>query len=209
MGVDSHGLDIGDMLTTVEIEGLGKFLHSMLQKGMKSLEIGTWKGCSAKVIAEQMKQCGGKLICVDDWKGNGNAETLQKAKDEFIYNIFEENMILLGLWDVIETMVMTSEKASSLVEDNSLDFIFLDADHSKDEVMKDIINWMPKLKSDGIFCGHDLDHDSVRAALNEVLPNKYHHLIDRLWFSQKEEVDAGNKRETKEVILCGLEHKEG
>ena len=41
------------------------------------------------------------------------------------------------------------------VEDNSLDFIFIDADHSYEGVKRDIEDWSPKVKKGGLIIGHD------------------------------------------------------
>jgi len=191
MGVDSRGLDIADMLTLEERERLGMFVKHIDKRDMKALEIGSWKGCSAKAIAEQLIETGGTLICVDDWKGNGNADTLQIATKEDVFHIFRNNMQILGLWDILKPMIMTSKEASLIVEDETLDFIFLDADHSYEEVKADILRWMPKLKYDGAFCGHDLDHEGVRLATEELLSDKCIKLDGtRLWFYRKEVGDA-------------------
>lgn len=48
-----------------------------------------------------------------------------------------------------------SEIVVQQVPDNSLDFVYLDSDHSYDFVMHDIIMWGRKLKKGGIMSGHD------------------------------------------------------
>jgi hypothetical protein len=54
----------------------------------------------------------------------------------------------------------TSKDASNIFEDNSLDFIYIDANHAYDFVKEDIRIWFPKLRKGGIFSGHDyLDMD--------------------------------------------------
>jgi predicted O-methyltransferase YrrM len=39
--------------------------------------------------------------------------------------------------------------------DNSLDFVYLDADHSVESVQEDIAAWFPKIRSGGLLAGHD------------------------------------------------------
>ena len=198
MGVDSRGLDIADMLTLEERERLGMFVKHIDKKNMKALEIGSWKGCSAKAIAEQLIDTGGTLICVDDWKGNGNADTLQIATKEDVFHIFRNNMQILGLWDILKPMIMTSKEASQIVEDESLDFIFLDADHSYEHVKQDIQLWLPKLKLGGIYCGHDLDHEGVDLAIKDIFGSNFRRYVKqldstRLWFYRKEVGYASRK----------------
>ena len=48
----------------------------------------------------------------------------------------------------------TSECART-VPDDSLDFIYIDARHDRKGVAKDLEDWWPKLRCDGIFAGHD------------------------------------------------------
>ena len=48
-----------------------------------------------------------------------------------------------------------SKIASEIFEDESLDFIYIDANHAYDFVVEDIKLWFPKLKKEGVFSGHD------------------------------------------------------
>ena len=60
-----------------------------------------------------------------------------------------------------------------MYEDNSLDFVFIDASHKYIDVKEDIINWLPKVRKGGILAGDDFSWSGVRRALKELLPNKY------------------------------------
>lgn len=52
-------------------------------------------------------------------------------------------------------MRMDSAKAAEAFSDGSLDFVFIDADHSYEGVSRDIQAWHPKVKAGGLLCGHD------------------------------------------------------
>lgn len=73
-------------------------------------------------------------------------------------------------------MRMTSKEASKHFTDKSLDFVYIDGDHSYEGVKQDIELWLPKTK--GILAGHDYDREGVRQAVNEcfdkvnVIPNE-------------------------------------
>lgn len=68
---------------------------------------------------------------------------------------------------------LTSREAVGAFADRSLDLVFVDANHERDEVARDIVLWTPKLKSGAILAGHDLDHPQfpgVRQAVDEAFP---------------------------------------
>jgi len=50
--------------------------------------------------------------------------------------------------------------AAKRIPKSSLDFVYIDANHSFDEVMQDIIHWAPKVRSGGIVAGHDYSPDA-------------------------------------------------
>ena len=52
---------------------------------------------------------------------------------------------------------MFSDDAANLMKDNFYDFIFIDGLHTYDQVSKDCKNFYSKIKSGGIFSGHDFN----------------------------------------------------
>lgn len=71
---------------------------------------------------------------------------------------------------------MASLAAVSEIEDQSLDLVFLDADHSYQGVLNDIRAWSPKVKPGGYIGGHDYLNDNagfkfgVTQAVDEFYP---------------------------------------
>ena len=84
---------------------------------------------------------------------------------------------------------LTSEEASNEIEDESIDIVFIDADHSYEGVRDDIMYWAPKVKSGGIVCGHDYDvprFPGVRKAVLEFFEEKYVQVVsDNVWWIEK------------------------
>ena len=77
-----------------------------------------------------------------------------------------------------------TDKAHKHFENDSLDFIFIDADHSYKSVKKDIKLWTPKVKTTGMIFGHDLNWGSVARAVGE----SFHHFYinaDCVWASTR------------------------
>jgi len=79
--------------------------------------------------------------------------------------------------------------ASKDFEDESLDFVFIDADHTYEGCKGDIKAWYPKVKKGGLVSGHDFDNPNyptwgVRKAVEEM--NLPYELGDHFtWFVRK------------------------
>ena len=75
-----------------------------------------------------------------------------------------------SLKDYINTIVECSYVAPKYFEDESLDFVFLDADHGYDVVKRDILSWFPKVKIGGVIAGHDYYNcNSVIRAVKDTI----------------------------------------
>ena len=82
-------------------------------------------------------------------------------------------------------MNMTTNEAAEKTPDNSLDFVFIDADHSYPACKIDMEKWLPKVKVGGYIIGHDCEVSSVRRALEEVFGENYQKDVDQVWYVQK------------------------
>ena len=58
-------------------------------------------------------------------------------------------------------MKMKSEQAFNLIQDGSLDLVFIDGAHDYGNVRIDIQGWLPKVRKGGILCGHDYGQRTV------------------------------------------------
>lgn len=59
--------------------------------------------------------------------------------------------------------------AAKFITDNSLDFVYVDGNHSYEFVAEDISLYYPKLKIGGLLSGHDYHYKSVNKAVNEFI----------------------------------------
>ena len=60
---------------------------------------------------------------------------------------------------------MTTDEAALVVPDSSVDFVFVDADHTEEAVARDIAAWTPKVRLGGLIAGHDIRWPTVRRAV--------------------------------------------
>jgi len=82
-----------------------------------------------------------------------------------------------------------SVQAAACFDDASLDFVFIDAEHSYESVAADISAWWPKLKPGGFLLGHDYGQPrfpGVQRAFDELLPSGLTHAPDFTVFQRKE-----------------------
>jgi hypothetical protein len=141
------------------------------------VEIGVWKGKSAAFMATEIfnSEKNIKFDCVDTWEGSaehlnpegGYFEPGLVNDKDYLYKTFLENVEPVK--DIITPIRKPSLEAVNLYEDNSLDFIFIDAAHDYENVLKDIKAWYPKCKKDtGTISGHDYSWGpEVRKAVHE------------------------------------------
>lgn len=89
-------------------------------------------------------------LAYQDWYPGGFIS--QQANDQK-YDKMRQRMDRFG--DRWKHYRITSDDAVPLFQDNSMDFIFIDGLHEYDQVLKDCRNYYPKIKSGGVFSGHD------------------------------------------------------
>lgn len=136
------------------------------------VELGSWKGKSAAYMCVEIANSGKniKFDCVDIWTGEGEAyQNDPSVKQQTLYDDFLHYMEpAKGLYTPIKEW---SDKAAVHFEDNSLDFVFIDAGHEYENIYADIVAWKPKMKKGGFMGGHDFfSSPGIERAVNELLP---------------------------------------
>lgn len=108
------------------------------------------------------------LICVDLWEDHRSINERHNHKNN--YDIFLNTIKLYS--DRVNIIRNLTNVAHDNILDESLDFVFVDATHTYNAVKEDISLWLPKIKKDGMLCGHDyceaFDKGGVVKAIREV-----------------------------------------
>jgi len=118
----------------------------------KGVEVGTFKGEFSKQI---MQAWPGTLYMVDVWRPLGD-EYLDSSNHAQHTEAYSEAMNSISGYEDRAIMIRaTSEVASDIFADKSLDFVYIDANHAYDYVVQDIELWYPKIKEGGYLLGHD------------------------------------------------------
>lgn len=152
---------------------------SMVNKfpsGSNFVEVGSWKGKSAAYMCVEIINSKKNInfYCVDTWLGSEEHQNNKDLND--LYNIFLAN--LKPVKDYYFPIRQPSIIASKQFKDKSLDFVFLDAAHDYDNVVQDILAWLPKIKDGGVLAGHDYypnnpEYCGVYDAVNSIFDSKY------------------------------------
>jgi hypothetical protein len=146
--------------------------------GSHFVEVGTWLGKSAAFMAVEIINSKKyiKFDCVDNWEPYPLLIESQDRSNFFPFETMYEKFLdnIKPVSNTITPVKLSSVDASKNYEDKSLDFIFIDADHSYRAVKRDIVAWYPKLKENGMIAGHDFPHRGVKKAVKEFFGRKVH-----------------------------------
>ena len=134
------------------------------QETLVGLEIGVASGWTMNHFLQNLPNL--KLTGIDPYIGymDGSKEITQEMLDaqywaaqDNISDFAPRGKILRGY----------SQDFVNSFEDESLDYIFIDGDHSYEGALTDCELFFPKIKNGGIFAGHDWSLAGVQKAVNE------------------------------------------
>lgn len=140
------------------------------------VEVGCYLGRSICGLATLMKEYGKrfKIIGVDTCRGSGvenghdnHAKAIEEGGGVSFAGSLHSNIVKCGFADDIDLIVASSANAAAMFDNCSLDMVFLDAAHDFDSVGKDIMAWLPKVRSGGLMGGDDI---GVPGEVNPVWP---------------------------------------
>jgi predicted O-methyltransferase YrrM len=164
-------------------EDFYSYVIDNLQSGSNMVEVGSWIGRSIVYFAVESirKNKDIKCYCVDIWSPYSEIPTHKLFENDEIYKTFLSNTE--NVRKNVEPIRKTSSLASEQFENESLDFVFIDAAHDLDNVLLDINLWLPKVKKTGIIGGHDyyLGND-VFKAVNTIFPKNIIEINGPCWF---------------------------
>lgn len=157
----------------------------------KGAEVGVYTGATLFHLLEYCPDL--RMVGVDRWEQYPGCaysdEELFKARR----GVFARIELYGGRADILEG---DSAEMARWVDNASLDFVFIDADHSTTAVLRDIRAWAPKVKEGGFVSGHDIDWQSVKDAVDQSF-NGYLMLPDDVWFAERSDyVSSNNSKQT-------------
>jgi predicted O-methyltransferase YrrM len=171
--IAAMGLSIPGMVTAES----GKILFAlcMIQQTKGAVvEVGSWQGRSSSFLARAVMETGnGPFYAIDHFRGNIGKEELYRVKRSDLSDLrdnFEDNLTSMGLWDSVTLLDMPNDEAVSRITE-PIRFLFLDGDHTRAGVERDIELFFPKLAASAIvvFDDYDANFRGLVDAVNETL----------------------------------------
>ena len=189
LDIEDHTIDTQGWMDP----GFPNIIETILSKRDRTapltiLEVGSWKGLSATIMADIARRLGFtdiKMICVDTWLGapefwtwgilepsRGGSLRLLNGWPQ-VFMTFTKNMKKLGYSDIIVPLPLSSVQAAEVLRCHNItaDLIYIDAAHEYEPVKQDIRSYWPLLNVGGTMVGDDY-HSSwpgVMQAVNEVV----------------------------------------
>jgi predicted O-methyltransferase YrrM len=157
--------------------------HLQDKPNMRFLQIGVYTGdASVWLLDNILTGSGSVLIDVDTWKGSKEKEH-EAINFEDVFNVYRTKT---QHYDKVIHFVSTSKEFFKSIKDSDFDFIYIDGDHTSEQVAEDAENAWKVLKPKGIMAfddymwGQDLPpHSTPRPAIDAFL-EKYEGTYDLL-----------------------------
>jgi len=159
--IEKNGFNItGDMTHNLS-RSLRTIYTSFPKDKTLCVEIGSFEGIGSVLIANSLcSHPNSRLLCIDPFddeyvKGDPRMSFWDHAcKNQyfrFIHNTCSFPKIIPHRG--------TSDAVIPSLEDGTVDFVYIDGDHSPEQVYKDAVNILPKMKSGGVILFDDYEWD--------------------------------------------------
>lgn len=148
--------EVGDVDKCAPEEGHKSIADMLESYGLKTgVELGVQHGNFAEKMLTVWKSCE-KYYLVDIWQMQENYKDGANVDNESQQGNYQRTKERMQQFGDRAVLIRNWTKAAALLfEDESLDFVYVDARHDYCGALNDIETWYPKIKPGGIMAGHD------------------------------------------------------
>ena len=135
------------------------------------VECGCWKGKSAAFLLVEAISAGKypEIHFVDHWGGSNEPDHKADPELERVFDLFLSNVDRSGYSNRTIHRQRTVDAAERF-DDETVDFVWIDAGHEYEDVIADLRAWWQKVKPGGVIGGDDLPMNGVKKAVSEFFP---------------------------------------
>ncbi len=147
---------------------------SSLPDGATIVELGVAFGQGLATMVNVAKKLNKKIkiVGIDTFKGTPGEDFDLYYGKNFSYKNTVDQLTEFGIPpDAYEILIGDTVSASSLDMFKQVHYVFLDADHSYEGVLRDINAWWPRIVRGGYIGGHDWQFPTVSKAVKNVFKN--------------------------------------
>lgn len=144
-------------------------------QNIKCAEVGVHKGENALRMLDILPFA--QFVLVDSYREDKPIEDREAfiTKTKETLKDFSDRAVLL---------IEDSEVATKRFPDSYFDYIYIDAAHDYNSILRDLKCWYPKLKIGGTIGGHDVDAGGIKRALLEIFGDDW--IIEEVdWYKVK------------------------
>lgn len=153
------------------------------------VEVGVLFGCSASYLAKRLRQMNKDfyfdLVDTFDEKNLGPESRSIIELHKSFRNAFDHYAKATALdGPNITVKPVTGLNAAWSYPMRSLDFVFLDGDHSQANVQMEIEAFRPRMKQGGILAGHDTQNEDVMRAVTHCFGRAWEQKPGNVWMKR-------------------------
>ena len=123
-----------------------------------AVELGAWKGRSTCFMGVEIANSGKpiRFFAVDHWRGTPGEdahETDPDVREGRLFETFQHNIGPVAAY--VNVVRSDTAEAANQFANESVDFLYVDAGHCREAVLRDLRAWFPKVKTGGLIAGDD------------------------------------------------------
>lgn len=155
---------------------LASFVAQVEDVPGRIVEIGSWEGRSTIALANSTAR---EVNAVDTWKGSPSDQSSALAAERDVFTTFLSNIAEATSGNVVAHRM--DWRRYRQCDESPIALLFIDAEHTYDEVSKQLTAFLPLMSPGGIVCGDDFDATGVATAVMQHVPTAKG--IHRMWWA--------------------------
>ena len=132
------------------------------------VEIGSFRGKSAVMLAKGSAGVGGRLLCIDPHINAIGTEKTRFSRSD--HDVFVATITRHAVADRVTKWTKTSAEAAAVYDGQPIDLLWIDGDHSYRGIKSDLSMWKRYVRVGGMVAAHDYSHEeAIRRAWDEEI----------------------------------------